>query len=189
MLSRIKLIHRWGLMRCARPETLAEHTLETALLTHALLELGNARLGRGLDPGQGVLLALYHDCPEILTGDLPTPVKYHDPAIKTAYRAIERQACDRLLAMLPDELRPAYARYFGGDETLAVYRPYVKAADKLSALIKCIEERKAGNHEFDKAADTILAHPALGLPEAKLFLEDYLPAYSLTLDEVERYGE
>lgn len=187
MLSRIKYIERWGLMRCSRPETLSEHTLETVMLTHALIEIGNARLNRNLDAGQGALLALYHDCAEIITGDLPTPVKYHDESIRSAYRAIERQAAERLLALLPGELRGAYAPYLDGGGAREAYRPYVRAADKLSALIKCIEEEKAGNREFLEAHRSILAHPALALPEARVFLEEYLPAYSLTLDEVERF--
>jgi 5'-deoxynucleotidase len=188
MLSRIKYINRWGLMRCMRTETLGEHTLETALLTHALIEIGNARFGRTLDAGQGVLLALYHDSAEILTGDLPTPVKYHDADIREAYRGIERQAAARLLAMLPGDLRPAFAPYLSGGGDLAPYHPYVRAADKLSALIKCTEELLAGNREFEKAAQTIRAHEALGLPEARVFLEEYLPAFALTLDEVEHFG-
>ncbi len=186
MISRMKYIDRWGLMRCTRNETLAEHTLETALLAHALIEIGNVRFARALDPGRAVLLALYHDSAEILTGDLPTPVKYHDEGIRKAYREIERQAGDRLLAMLPDELRPAFSPCLD-EEQSGEYRPYVKAADKLSALIKCIEEQKAGNREFDEAAKTILRHPALSLAEAQVFLKEYLPAYRLPLDEVEQY--
>lgn len=187
MLSRMKYIDRWGLMRCVRTETLGEHTLETALLTHALIEIGNARLGKALDAGKGVLLALYHDGAEILTGDLPTPVKYHDENIKSAYRAIERQAVSRLLAMLPDELRLSFAPYLANDGSLAAYFPYVRAADKLSALVKCTEELRAGNREFEKAAETISAHEALTLPEARIFIDEYLPAYALALDEVERF--
>ncbi|MEG2174235.1 MAG: 5'-deoxynucleotidase [Oscillospiraceae bacterium] len=187
MLSRMKYINRWGLMRSARTETLSEHTLETAMLAHALIAIGNARLDRGLDVGQGVLLALYHDCGEILTGDLPTPVKYHDASIRTAYDAIEQQASARLLAMLPEDLRDSFSPYVAPDELLAVYRPYIKAADKLSALIKCIEEEKSGNAEFAQARRATLRHEALLLPEARLFIEEYLPAYSLTLDELEPF--
>jgi hypothetical protein len=115
MLSRMKHISRWGLMRCSRRETLSEHTLEVAMLTHALIEIGNRRLGRSLDAGKGVLLALYHDCTEIITGDLPTPVKYHDPAIRDSYKAIEYQAAGRLLAMLPDDLAQGFSPYIGED--------------------------------------------------------------------------
>lgn len=186
MISRMKYIGRWGLMHCTRNETLAEHTLETALLVHALAEIGNTRLGRSVDPGQAVLYALYHDTPEILTGDLPTPVKYHDSGIREAYRAIERQAEERLLAMLPEEMRGRFAPYLR-EEGAGEYARYVKAADKLSALIKCMEEQKAGNREFDEAAASIRRHPALSLPEAEIFMREYLPAYQLPLDEVERY--
>ncbi len=186
MLSRMKYIDRWGLMRCARSESLSEHTLETAMLTHALVAIANERFGESLDAGQAVLCALYHDCSEIITGDLPTPVKYHDDAIRSAYRAIEDQAADRLLALLPGELRGSFAPYFSHDER---YAPYVKAADKLSAVIKCIEEEQAGSREFSVAKKASLAHPSLRLPAARVFMEEYLPAYSLTLDEIEKTGK
>lgn len=182
MLGRMKYIVRWGLMRSAAPENLSEHTLEVAYLTHALIALGVSRLGRTLDPGQGVLYALYHDCSEILTGDLPTPVKYGNPNLKDAYREVERQAAARLLDKLPRDLAPAYAPWF---EIPPEYAPYVKAADKLSALIKCLEEKKLGNSEFDTAAhSTLEAIHALELEEAEQFLREFLPAYSLTLDQL-----
>ena len=181
MLSRMKYIDRWGLMRSSRTETLCEHTLETALLTHALIAIANERFDAGLSPGEGVLYALYHDAPEIITGDLPTPVKYHDEGIREAYRAIEEQAANRLLGMLPAPLQGSFAPYFSDG---GLYGPYVKAADKLSALIKCIEERNAGNREFFEAERACRAHPSLALPAAQVFLEEFLPAYSLTLDEV-----
>ena len=190
MLSRMKYIDRWGLMRCTRTETLSEHTLETAMLAHALVEIGNKRFNRQLDPGKAALIAMYHDSAEIITGDLPTPVKYHDDSIKDAYDRIEGVALDRLLSMLPDDLRPSFSAYLCPDEeTKAVYEPLVKAADKLSALIKCIEEQKAGNAEFKKAYETVSAHPSLQLPEAKEFIKDFLPAYELTLDEIEKFGK
>lgn len=183
MLSRMKYINRWGLMRSSRTETLSEHTLETAMLTHALIAIANERFGETLSPGEGVLYALYHDAPEIITGDLPTPVKYHSPALREAYRTIEEEAASRLLSLLPQELTASFSPYF---EESDVYEPYVKAADKLSALIKCIEEKTAGNREFFSAEDACIAHPALSLPAAQVFLQEFLPAYSLTLDEVGR---
>jgi len=186
MLSRMKYIDRWGLMRCTRSETLSEHTLETAMLTHALIAIANDRFGESLDAGRGVLYALYHDCAEIITGDLPTPVKYHDDAIRSAYRAIETQASARLLSLLPEGMRDAFSPYFSAGDR---YAPYIKAADKLSAVIKCIEEEQAGNREFIVAKKACLAHPALQLPAARVFIEEYLPAYSLTLDEIERPAE
>lgn len=184
MLSRMKYINRWGLMRSTREENLSEHTLEVAMLTHALIAIANERLEENLNAGEGVLYALYHDAPEIITGDLPTPIKYHDPAIKDAYKSIETQAVNKLVAMLPEDLAPSFAPYLECSEKL---EPYVKAADKLSALIKCVEERTAGNREFLEAEKACLAHEALNLPAAKIFIEEFLPAYSLTIDEVSRY--
>lgn len=181
ILSRMKTIARWGLMRGTRQENLSEHTLEVAYLTHALVSLGNQRFGRQLDPGQAVLYALYHDCSEILTGDLPTPVKYHNDALRTAYKAVEAEAADRLLQKLPPELRQDFAPCF---DIPADYAPLVKAADKLSALIKCQEEKSSGNHEFDRAYETTLASlRQMALPEAEAFLAEFFPAYGYTLDD------
>ncbi len=181
ILSRMKTIARWGLMRGTRHENLSEHTLEVAYLTHALVSLGNQRFGRQLDPGQAVLYALYHDCSEILTGDLPTPVKYHNDALRTAYKAVEAEAAGRLLQKLPPELRQDFAPCF---DIPADYAPLVKAADKLSALIKCQEEKSSGNHEFDRAYETTLASlRQMALPEAEAFLAEFFPAYGYTLDD------
>ena len=181
ILSRMKTIARWGLMRGTRQENLSEHTLEVAYLTHALVSLGNQRFGRQLDPGRAVLYALYHDCSEILTGDLPTPVKYHNDALRTAYKAVEAEAAGRLLQKLPPELRQDFAPCF---DIPADYAPLVKAADKLSALIKCQEEKSSGNHEFDRAYETTLASPRqMALPEAEAFLAEFFPAYGYTLDD------
>ena len=181
ILSRMKTIARWGLMWGTRQENLSEHTLEVAYLTHALVSLGNRRFGRRLDPGQAVLYALYHDCSEILTGDLPTPVKYHNDALRTAYKAVEAEAAGRLLQKLPPELRQDFAPCF---DIPADYAPLVKAADKLSALIKCQEEKSSGNHEFDRAYETTLASlRQMALPEAEAFLAEFFPAYSYTLDD------
>lgn len=181
MLSRMKYIARWGLMRGARQENLSEHTLEVAYLTHALVILGNKRYGRSLDPGLAVLYALYHDCAEIITGDLPTPVKYHSDALRTAYKELEAEAAHRLLEKLPPDLAGDFAPFF---DIPPEYAPLVKAADKLSALIKCQEERSSGNHEFDSAYKTTLdSLRGMGLPEADDFLSEFFPAYGLTLDE------
>ena len=184
MLSRMKYINRWGLMRATRPESLSEHTLETAIITHALITLGNARLSRGLDPGKGVLLALYHDAGEIITGDMPTPVKYHNRRIHDAYKEVEAVADERLLGMLPGDLRGEYEPLFRPEGSADAYLPYVKAADKLSALIKCAEELSAGNREFGEAQKALFASPALLLPEAQMFMAECLPSYSLSLDEL-----
>ena len=181
LLSRMKYIDRWCLMRNSRNETLSEHTLETAYLAHALLLL-QERHGGALSPEKGVLYALYHDCSEILTGDMPTPVKYKNESIRTAYKAVEQEADRALLERLPEDMAEETAPYFNPP---AEYRPYIKAADKLSALIKCIEEQKAGNHEFDRAYEaTLTAIHDLKLPEAEEFLWDFLPAYRMTLDDL-----
>lgn len=181
MLGRMKYITRWGLMHSTRRENLSEHSLEVAYLAHALTALANRRLGGSLDPGRAVLYALYHDCGEILTGDLPTPVKYHDETIRSAYKAVEEQASRRLLEKLPPDLRQDFAPWFSVPPE---YAPIVKAADKLSALIKCQEEKNSGNREFDRAWETTLASlREMGLPEADLFLEEFFPAYTQTLDE------
>ena len=182
LISRMRYIGRWGLMRSTAPENLSEHTLEVAYLTHALIVLGNRRLGEDLDPGQGVLYALYHDCSEILTGDMPTPVKYGSAGLKDAYKEVEEQAAARLLKKLPEDLVPDYAACFRIPEA---YAPYVKAADKLSAYIKCVEEVKAGNGEFrDAAAQARAALESFGLPEVDYFLETFMDSFSLTLDEL-----
>lgn len=187
MLSRMKYINRWGLMRNTRNETICEHSLDTAILAHALAVLRNRRFGGNVNPEKAALLAIFHDAPEILTGDLPTPIKYYNPTIRTAYQEVERMAEDRLLAYLPDDLRPDYKALLhqetAENEELL---PLVKAADKLSALIKCVEERAMGNAEFLRAEQTIrTAIAELHLLEADCFVEEFLPSYSLTLDEQE----
>ena len=181
LLGRMKYIDRWCVMRNTQKETLSEHTLETAYLVHSLILLNHAR-GGSLSPERAVLYALYHDCSEILTGDMPTPVKYKNESIRTAYKEVEHQSEAALLDRLPQEMADDMAQWFCPTDE---YRPYIKAADKLSALIKCIEERKAGNHEFDRAYDTLLAAiHALELPEAEQFLQQFLPPYGLTLDDL-----
>ena len=181
LLARMKYIDRWCLMRSARPENLCEHTLETAYIAHALALLNRER-GGTLEPEKAVLYALYHDCTEILTGDLPTPVKYKNESIKTAYKAVEKEAQNALLSRLPVPMAEEMAPWFSPAEE---YKPYIKAADKLSALIKCIEERRVGNHEFDRAYDTLLqAVHELKLPEAEQFLLQFLPPFGMTLDDL-----
>ena len=184
VLSRMKYIDRWALMRNTREENLCEHSYETAVLAHALATLTNRRFGGRVDVGRCVLLALYHDASEILTGDMPTPVKYYNPAIRDAYKQVEAVAADKLLSMLPEDLQDEYRPLFG--ETADLEHRLVKAADKLSALIKCVEEERMGNREFAKARQaTFDAVRALGLPAADCFLDEFLPAYELTLDEQE----
>lgn len=178
LLSRMKYINRWGLMRNARQENLSEHTLEVAYIAHALA------LMSGMEPSRAVFCALYHDCSEIITGDLPTPIKYDNPEIRKNYRQIERAAVERLLSALPKELSARYEPcFFEEDEQV---RKLVKAADKLSALLKCIEEIQMGNRDFCSAKEAQLAAlRAVGLPAVDTFLEQFLPSYERTLDELQ----
>ena len=184
-LSRMRYIGRWGLMRNTFQENIQEHSHMVAVLAHALAVIRRDRFGGAVDPGRVAAVALYHDAPEIFTGDLPTPVKYANPLIREAYKAVEDSAADRLLATLPEELRPSFSPFLR--ETDGEVLRLVKAADKLSAYIKCLEELKAGNGEFQSAAQQTLQDlQGYGLPELDYFMEAFLPAFSLTLDELER---
>ncbi len=184
MLSRMKNIHRWALMRNTRPENICEHSYEVAVLAHALALITNHHYGGRVDASRCVLLALYHDAPEILTGDMPTPVKYHNPAIREAYRQVESSACDKLVSMLPEDLREEYLPLLTEGSATPQEKVIVKAADKLSALIKCVEELGQGNREFASARrSTEQAIRKLGLPAAEEFLDTYLPPYELPLDD------
>ena len=183
LTSRMKYIARWGLMRNSRYENIAEHSLEVAIITHLLCELRNRRFGGDIDVSKAVLTAVYHDVPEIITGDLPTPVKYYDPEIKAAYKRVEQAAVDKLVSSIPEDLRDGYAPLFDEDEDPEI-REIVKAADKLSALIKCIEERHSGNTDFSEAErQTLESIKKMHLKEADAFIEEFLPSYGLTLDE------
>ena len=182
-MSRMRFIQRWALMRNTAPENVQEHSHQVAVLAHALAVIRNEKFGGHLDPGVVAAAALYHDASEILTGDMPTPIKYDNPAIRTAYKDVEAVASRRLLEMLPPELQPAYEPLLL--ETDGEVRQVVKAADKLSAYIKCVEELKAGNNEFREAAgQTRKALEGYGLPEVAYFLETFLDSFSLTLDEL-----
>lgn len=184
MLSRMKYIFRWSLMRNTRPENICEHSQDVAVLAHALALLHNKRFGGAVNVEHCVLLAMYHDVPEILTGDLPTPVKYDNPAIRDAYRGVERVAAKRLLGQLPEDLAQEYRPLLLPENTSSEEWRIVKAADKLAALVKCIEELKAGNNEFRRARQaTEEAIRAMDLPAADCFLEQFLPSFELTLDE------
>lgn len=187
ILSRMKYINRWGLMRNTRNENISEHSLDVAVLAHALAVLRNRRFGGNVDPGRAALLGLYHDATEIFTGDLPTPVKYDNQKIRDAYKEVEGVAREKLISLLPEDLRPDYANLFGESVEEPELMALVKAADKLSALIKCVEERRMGNMEFIKAEHSLRhAIADMHLPEAECFLEQFLPSYSLTLDEQDR---
>ena len=184
MLSRMKYINRWGLMRNTFSENISEHSHMTAVLAHglALIRRDVLKLS-GPDPDRCAVAALYHDASEILTGDLPTPIKYYNPDIKTAYKQVERIAGERLLELVPPQLRESYAPLVLEEDR--ELEPIVKAADKLSAHIKCLEEQKAGNTEFDTAAkQTWEAMRAMELPELNWFLENCLKPFSLNLDQL-----
>lgn len=181
----MKYINRWALMRNTSEENLSQHSHEVAAVAYALCVIGNKRYGRNYNAEKASLLGLYHDMPEIITGDLPTPVKYFNPEIKEAYKKVEAVASEKLLATLPEDLRDGFDFLFNKcDEDKELWR-IIKAADKLSALIKCIEERKAGNMEFAKAeASTLEAIKSMNMPEAEDFINDFLPGYELTLDQL-----
>ena len=182
-LSRLKLIRRWSLMRNTVPENDAEQSLQVAMIAHAIAVIARDRYGKQVDPEHVLSLAVYHDATEVMTGDLPTPVKYHDEELRGAYHRLEALSADRLLALLPEDMRSSFVQYMkqepGYDHTL------VKAADRISAYIKCMEEQRAGNHEFDYAAENVRKSLAsIDLPEVKDFLTDFLPAFDMTLDEI-----
>ena len=182
-LSRMRFIQRWALMRNTAPENVQEHSHQGAVLAHALAVIRNEKFGGQVDPGAVAVAALYHDASEILTGDMPTPIKYDNPAIQGAYRDVEKMAEKKLLGMLPQELREVYAPILTvpDEET----RRLVKAADKLSAHIKCLEELKAGNLEFRQAAEqTRRALESYDLPEVRYFIDTFLESFSLSLDEL-----
>ena len=182
-LSRMRFIQRWALMRNTAPENVQEHSHQVAVLAHALAVIRNEKFGGSLDPGAVAVAALYHDAAEIFTGDLPTPIKYFNPAIQKAYKAVETIAEDKLLCLLPPELQDVYAPILHNSDPETAR--LVKAADKLSAYIKCVEEDKAGNREFREAAlQTRQALEAYDLPEVRYFLETFLDSFSLTLDEL-----
>ena len=182
-LPRLKLIRRWSLMRNTVPENDAEHSLQVAMIAHAIAVIARDRYGKQVNPEHVLSLAVYHDATEVMTGDLPTPVKYHNDELRGAYHQLEDLSADRLLTLLPEDMKPAFTPYMkqeaGYEHTL------VKAADRISACIKCMEEQRAGNREFDYAAENIRKSIAdIDLPEVKDFLTDFLPAFDMTLDEL-----
>lgn len=182
-ISRMRFIQRWALMRNTAPENVQEHSHQAAVLAHALAVIRNEKFGGHVDPGRVAVAALYHDASEILTGDMPTPVKYGNPAIRDAYKQVEAVANERLVSMLPEELQDTYRDAL--NEYDGETRALVKAADKLSAYIKCVEEVKAGNGEFrEAAAQTRRALEAYDLPEVGYFLDTFMESFGLTLDEL-----
>lgn len=184
LMSRMKYINRWGLMNNTKTENISEHSLMVAMLSHALVVISNKRFNTSLNPEHAGMLGLYHDASEIITGDMPTPIKYFNPEISDAYKKIERVAEEKLISYLPEDLRDEFKPLLTIGEQDSEYLPFVKAADKLSALIKCIEEEKIGNREFSKAhIATETALENMNLPYVNVFLEEFLPSFMLTLDE------
>lgn len=183
-LARMKYINRWALMRNTNMENLEEHSYRVAVIAHALAVIGNTYFSGQYNGDKIAVAALFHDCSEIITGDMPTPVKYYNPEISDAYKRVEAVANNKLLSMLPEEMQPTYEPML--KESDPEVKRLVKAADRLSAYIKCIEESKVGNREFSKAADSVLKSiQDMHIPEADFFVDNFLPAYGLTLDEME----
>jgi 5'-deoxynucleotidase len=184
-LLRMKFIRRWGLMHSTYPENIQEHSLRVAQITHALAIIRNRVFGGDVSPERAATLALYHDISEVLTGDLPSPVKQFNPEIHRAYHAIEAASKDKLFALIPDALKPGYEAFFRADPRDESHRRLVHAADKLCAYLKCLEETGAGNPEFAQAEKSLRASvEELDLPEVRYFLDTFVPSFRLTLDEL-----
>lgn len=184
-LSRMKFINRWGLMRNTRQENIQEHSLQVAMIAHVLALINNKFFGGGVNADEVVTLAVFHEASEVITGDLATPIKYFNPEIKKAYKDIEKVANIRLLGMLPKQLQEDYAHLLMEDQRNEKAYAFVKAADKISAYLKCLEELKAGNQEFEKAKRAIEAQiNEMDMAEVTYFMENFAPSFSLTLDEL-----
>ena len=185
MLSRLKFIHRWALMRNTSCETLSDHSVQVSYIAHALALIGNRRLGKNYNADRVAVLAMYHDVTEILTGDMPTPIKYKNEALRRAYKEVEHEAADRLCEMLPEDLKGDFSAILTPQDEDKELMFLVKAADKISALVKCLEEKRAGNSEFKTAEKENLKQiKNLGCEEAEIFIFEFLKAYSCNLDEL-----
>ncbi len=185
-LSRMKLIRRWSLMRNLIPENDMEHAMQAAMIAHAIAVIANTRYGRTCNAEHVMALALFHDISEVITGDLPTPVKYNNPQMKAEYHKIERIAVQRLKNMLPGDLQPAYDPLIAPAQDTPEWR-LVKAADRICGYIKCLEETKAGNNEFLEARESILASLyAIDLPEVQDFIREFVPGFGMSLDQISR---
>ena len=184
-MDRMKYIKRWSLMRSVREENIMEHSQQVAMLAHALAVITNKLYGGNIDEQKCVLYAVYHECSEVMTGDLPTPIKYFNSSIKGAYKDIEARACEKLLAMLPEELKEGLAPFVMVDMSSEEYK-ILKAADRLAAYIKCLEEHRCGNTEFEKAKKSIEEDlHSRNMPAVEYFMTNFIPAFLLTLDELE----
>lgn len=186
MMSRMKYIKRWALMRNSERENISEHSLEVAMIAHGLAVISNVRLGNNLNVERAALISMFHDSTEIITGDMPTPIKYYNDEIKEAFKEVEKKAADKLLNYLPKDLKEYYEPLFFQTEEDDYLWKLEKAADKLSALIKCIAEEKAGNTEFKTAYQSLYESvKSMNLKEVDIFMEEFLPAYRKTLDELQ----
>ena len=182
-VSRLRYIRRWGLMRSVMPENDAEHSLQVAMIAHAIAILGRDRYGRQVNPEHVLALGVYHDVSEVITGDMPTPVKYQTDELRRSYKDVERMANERLLSMLPEGMRPAYVPYLSAPADYD--RQILKAADSISAYLKCLEEKRAGNREFDAAGESIRKGLSqIELPEVQDFIREFIPSFELSLDEL-----
>ena len=185
LMDRMKYIRRWQLMRSVRDENIMEHSMQTAVFAHALAIINNKIFGGGADAQKALLYAVYHECGEVFTGDMPTPIKYFNRSLLGAYKDVESRACDKLLSALPAELRDEIAVYMKPDTGSLEYR-LLKAADRLAAYVKCLEELRCGNTEFSKAEksikDDLLSR---GMPEVEYFFKNFIESFNLSLDELE----
>lgn len=189
-ISRMKYINRWALMRNTENENICEHSLEVAMIANALGVIKNEKFGGSVNPERIAVIALYHDVSEIITGDLPTPVKYINPEIQNAYKRVELSSKERIVSFLPEELRVYYRKIIFSEEENSEEYMLVKAADRISAYIKCIQELKVGNTEFKNAAESIKESiDMIDLPEVKYFTGTFLKAYSMSLDEIEKFNQ
>lgn len=190
MMARMKYIERWALMRNANRENISEHSLEVAMLAHGLAIIAKEKCGREIDPNEVALMGVYHDANEIITGDMPTPIKYYDNDIRDAYKRVENVANHTMINKLPDYMKKYYEPLFFQKQGKEYEWRLVKAADKISALIKCKEELRSGNAEFktaERSTETALEN--MKLKEVNIFMQDFLPAYELTLDELQQTEE
>lgn len=186
-IARMKLIKRWALMNNTIKENIAEHSLQVAMFAQMLVVLHNKHFSEDeklLNPETAAVIAMYHDVTEVITGDMPTPIKYFNKGISKTYKEIENLAAVKISNMLPEDIRGSFSKYILVNNEYKEYEPYVKAADKLSAFVKCIEEIRMGNDEFEKAKQTIKhSLSVMNMPEVDMFIETFIPAFSLTLDE------
>ena len=184
-MDRMKYIKRWQLMRSVRSENIMEHSEQVAMLAHALAVINNKVFGGSANAEKCVLYAVYHECSEVMTGDMPTPIKYFNNSIHGAYKQLEERACDKLLLTLPEEIRGEIEKSVKPDESSLEYS-LMKAADRLAAYVKCLEELRSGNNEFVKAEKSIKEDLlSRNMPEVNYFFEHFIPSFSLTLDELE----